>query len=148
MFVTVRDVFDEFLGAESKGNRGARGIESPEEGGHEEELGVVAMGWLVDEEGGRKGTTGWWWADVLISTEEASTPYLRFSNTPITLASSAFRAAADSAKRQHIGMLGRPVPVNLTLRATSVTSGGKSFLIKPLLRIPSWNTLSASLGIE
>jgi hypothetical protein len=74
---------------------------------------------------------------VLISVVGASTPYFFFSRAPIKLASRALSAAADSAKRQLMGMLGRSVPVNWTLRAVSFTSLGKSCVIKSLLKMPS-----------
>jgi hypothetical protein len=140
VFVTVEDVLVELLAPEPKGNRSAGRIKSPDEGGHEEELGVVAVQDLAHGKSIRgENTSGW--ADVLISTLGASMPYFRFNRAPMALASRAFSAAADSAKRQLIGMLGRSMPVNLILRAVSPTSGGRSFAITSLSRMPLWKTL-------
>ena len=62
VFVGVGDVGGEFFGGEraAKGHRfGAGGVEGPEEGGHQEELGVVAEQMLVGQDfwwdGGRRG---------------------------------------------------------------------------------------------
>ena len=103
---------------------------------------------IVDVSGPRflMGTVEGGGGYVLISVVGASTPYFFFSRAPITPAPRALSAAADSAKRQLIGMLGRSVPVNWTLRVVSFTSLGKSCVIKSLLKMPSWKDFLGFVG--
>lgn len=60
--------------------------------------------------------------------------------------SRAFRAEIDSAKRQLIGILGLPLPTNLTSLAYFSTSNGKSLAMRGFAMIPVLKTLSASAG--
>lgn len=149
VYVEVGEVF--FKGGTVDGDRFVVGVEFPEEGGHDKELGMVARGvsgWLETFEGGEGRKEGRKETDVFITTSCGSTPYFLASKTFNTVASNPFNEAILSAKRQLMGMVGSLEPSNLTLLPYSCASDGRDVEIKGLWRMPSWNNFCVSPGME